>query len=304
MLDESREEAHHLQSKLVGKVRTNDETEYHVWFPCKKQLSASGFRTTLNQSTSEDRQTVFVGKEGSYCRCSCMTVRTDGQGFVLYPCKHSLAVLLNMKRGGDILKNTEKYFHSCFLMSNVLQASSASIHTAFHTLPLRSEQLLLGPPPCIVSKAAIGLRIQSRSQLHSGSSRGKKVRHCSGCGDIGHTISRCPAKNVPISERKVFFEDQNQERLCREHGHFQVSKRLDDTEPLSPVHSLPLIYPSVLTSIDHPAAKRRRVQTSSEGNEDDSDEASVEIDTNYAPSGIVGFVRSLFGSSWQSSSSK
>lgn len=296
---ESLKEAHRLQSKLVGKVRSNDETEYHVWFPHTKQLSASGYRASLSHSITEDRQTVFVGKDGSYTHCSC--ARFSG-GNVLFPCKHSLVVLLNMQRVGDILKNADKYFHSCFLMSNVLQASSHAIQSAFHVLPRRSDLLLLGPPPSIVSKVATGQRIQSRSQLHSRSSGGKKLRRCSACGEAGHTVRRCPAKDVPVSERKQFIEDRRQEAQCREH---QSLQQLDVNAALSTVTTLPFIYPTALTVMENATKKRRRLET--ESDEDNSDEIdSSEDDCSEAdeyctdiPSAIAGLVRSLLGSSWQ-----
>lgn len=120
--------------------------------------------------------------------------------------------------------------------------------------------MLLGPAPSIVSKAAIGNRIQSRSAKHSGINTGKRLRRCGLCAQPGHTIARCPAKDIPLEDRAQFFRDREQETLVRTTG------ILPQVNPVVPI-SIELPH-----SIEDPAQLDAREQAAAEYEEIGADE--------------------------------
>lgn len=188
-----------------GKSADDDSIEetFYVYRPVDNSSKPTGFQHSKRQS--ESRNTVRC-IDGCKYTCSCKQGRSQG-----LPCQHVCRVVQMENRARQFTNDLKTYTHPCLMHEDLKAAYESPPIKIWEQSGNLQINDITGPPHRQVAKSALGKRIASRSGLHSGTTTGKKVKHCNmcrnTCGRAAHYATKCPLVGLSQEDRERFLAD-------------------------------------------------------------------------------------------------
>ena len=160
--------------------------------------------TLVSNKNSGDTHKVSLSRDGTVKICDC--IRPEKR-----PCVHLLAAASKNGSLSEIFSSKEKtlqWFHSCFLMENVVLAYSLFIDPAVSSTNGLTPDALSARKVVVGRGAPQKLRFASIGASIIGDKSGVTFKKsCSNCGSRQHTIVKCPLPTLGPKARAIMICD-------------------------------------------------------------------------------------------------